>query len=681
MIGAYSQTVASQLNALATLQQAHDPALDSVRVESPLPGGVADVVRFLLTTVPSWVQIAGVVIGIVVAIAIVWFLFKHRVSIIDWFFSREVPARFIIAGATLAIFTAVGWAGAATWNYTQHENDFCTGCHVMNSAYGKMAFGKSKHAELQCHACHQQSIAASISQLYVWVSERPEKIEKHANVPNRVCETCHVTKDTATWQRIASTAGHRVHLESDSSVLKGVKCVKCHGTELHQFEPARQTCGQNGCHTPAQTNIALAKMSGQTVRHCTACHEFTASVPLLATRDSARGTLVPGASQCLGCHDMQKVLADFDARKDPHSGKCGMCHDPHKQKTPAVAAKSCETSGCHSNWRDEPFHVGASHKSVASQCLTCHRPHAAQVDASNCEGCHLSVRARGKFKPPLPFDTTQALRRTGMTTPERIFARRTVRAPREIRLAFAAPGPITPSSSGDAMRNAFDAPGPPAFHFAVGPPPAPKTAPDSFPHSRHEKLACLVCHETGEGHGRLTFERPRGCAICHHQAPAQSRCASCHKPAEYSAPIAATAIVTVPGHAPKPRQVEFRHGIHSDQVCRDCHTTPVTLAPDPAKAACKDCHDNHHAAGRNCSSCHAPVKPLSAHESVQASHQRCDACHTAATIARLTPTRSFCAACHTEKATDHYDNKECTTCHFLTEPSAYRPMLSTRSRE
>ena len=268
-----------------------------------------------------------------------------------------------------------------------------------------------------------------------------------------------------------------------------------------------------------------------------------------------------------------------------------------------------------------------------------------------------------------------------MTKIEKIFATRSVRAPREIRLAFAGPEPTTPSSSRDAMRNAFDAPGPPAFHFAVGPPPAPKTAPDSFPHSRHEKLACLVCHETGEGHGRLTFERPRGCAICHHQAPAQSRCASCHKPAEYSGPIAATAIVTVPGHAPRPRQVEFRHAIHADRVCRDCHTTPVTLAPDPAKAACKDCHENHHAAGRNCSSCHAPVQPMSSHESVQASHQRCDACHTAATIARLTPTRSFCAACHVEKAKDHFDNKECTTCHFLTEPSAYRPMLSTRSRE
>ena len=112
---------------------------------------------------------------------------------------------------------------------------------------------------------------------------------------------------------------------------------------------------------------------------------------------------------------MQKVLADFDEAKDPHGGKCGTCHNPHVQKTAAAAVKSCTTAGCHANWRDEPFHVGASHKQIAPQCLTCHVPHAAKVDASNCEGCHLSVRSRGRLRPPLPFDTTKALRRADAT--------------------------------------------------------------------------------------------------------------------------------------------------------------------------------------------------------------------------------------------------------------------------
>ena len=28
------------------------------------------------------------------------------------------------------------------------------------------------------------------------------------------------------------------------------------------------------------------------------------------------------------------------------------------------------------------------------------------------------------------------------------------------------------------------------------------------------------------------------------------------------------------------------------------------------------------------------------------------------------PTRTFCSTCHVPKATDHYDQRECTTCHF-----------------
>jgi hypothetical protein len=668
------------ISAFALLQLAHDPALDSVRVESPLPGGVADVVRFLLTTVPAWVQKLGVVIAFVVAVAVVWFLFKHRQAIFDWFFARSVPAMLGLAAVTLAIFTTVAWAGAATWNYTQHENDFCSGCHVMNVAYGKMAYGKSKHSKLSCHDCHQQSIYASAHQLYLWIAERPEKIEKHANVPNTVCEKCHVTQDTAGWQRIASTAGHRVHLESDTSSLKDLKCVKCHGTDLHRFEPVKQTCGQNGCHDQNKTSIKLAKMSGQTVRHCTVCHQFTSAVPALATRDSASKTLVPGSSQCFGCHQMKKVLADFDEERDPHGGKCGTCHNPHTQKTPIEAAKSCESSGCHSNTRKEPFHSGAAHRRVASQCLTCHLPHSAKVDASGCEDCHRSVRARGKFKPPLPFDTAATLRRSDNSTPHRISETFAPHSAGQTRLALASFDPPASNSKRDAWLK-FVAPAPEVSYVGVGPPLSSAAAPDSFPHSRHEKIACLVCHQTGTGHGILTFERPRGCAICHHQAPAQSRCATCHQPGEYSAPITATAVVAVPGHAAKPRSVEFRHSAHAERACRDCHTTPVTLAPAPAKAACRDCHENHHAASRNCSTCHAAAQPKSAHTSLEASHQRCDACHTAATIARLTPTRSFCSTCHLEKATNHFDSRECTTCHFLAEPSAYRSMITTRPRE
>ena len=200
---------------------------------------------------------------------------------------------------------------------------------------------------------------------------------------------------------------------------------------------------------------------------------------------------------------------------------------------------------------------------------------------------------------------------------------------------------------------------------------------DSFPHARHAKLACLACHATGAGHGRLTFEPPRGCASCHHRAPAVARCASCHRTAKYAAPKRATVTVTVPGRRPNPRPVDFLHAQHRTRTCVECHTTPVTLALSPAKAQCKACHSEHHAVGRNCSSCHRIAEPKVEHRTLEAAHQRCDACHTATTIAGLTPTRSFCSTCHAAKTRDHYNQQECSVCHFLADPGVYRSSLIT----
>lgn len=137
--------------------------------------------------------------------------------------------------------------------------------------------------------------------------------------------------------------------------------------------------------------------------------------------------------------------------------------------------------------------------------------------------------------------------------------------------------------------------------------------------------------------------------------------------------------VTVPGHPAKPRPVDFLHSRHTMKKCVDCHTTPVTLAPAPAIAQCKDCHSDHHAEGRACSSCHAPADPKAAHTSLEVAHERCDACHTPTTIAELTPTRTFCSTCHASKAANHYPQKECSACHFLADPGAYRGKLTKTS--
>lgn len=661
----------------AALQQIAT-AIDTAVVESPLPGGVAELVRFLMNTVPTWVQVGGVILGAIVAVIALVSLVRNRGPLAAWFASRDRGFRIALGAVAFLILAGAAGAGAATWNYTQHSNEFCVSCHVMNPAFHKFSNAENKHAELSCHDCHQQSMYASARQVYLWVAERPEEIGEHAKIRNEICATCHITGDTARWQRVASTAGHRVHLESDSTALANLQCVTCHGVEVHRFRPVAETCGQSGCHSPDSTRLTLGKMAGQTVRHCTSCHGFTIDVPALATRDSAVGTLVPGRAQCLGCHEMRAVLADFDERRDPHGGKCGSCHNPHTQETPAAAASSCATSGCHANWRDEPFHVGASHRAVGSQCLTCHVPHAATVDASDCQACHEAVRARGVRRPPLRFDTSAALRRGDTLSAPPPSAH----APEGLSSWHSPPhrgDPFPRDAGDDEAPIAADEWTPEPHASGVLDLQAPAAAADTFPHARHEKLACLVCHQTGSGHGRLTFEAPRGCAICHHQDPVRAQCETCHRSEDYGTPKPKTITITVPGSDSRLRPVDFLHATHSARVCTECHTTPVTLALAPVKSECRDCHAEHHAVERQCSACHQIADPKLAHTSPQIAHQRCDACHTRTTIERLTPNRNFCGTCHAANRSNHYEPRECTVCHFLAEPSAYRAHLITRA--
>lgn len=202
-------------------------------------------------------------------------------------------------------------------------------------------------------------------------------------------------------------------------------------------------------------------------------------------------------------------------------------------------------------------------------------------------------------------------------------------------------------------------------------------AADSFPHARHSTLACLTCHVTGSGQGRLTFEAPRGCAICHHQSPTPTTCGNCHRPEQYAAPVAATVTVTVPGHAPNPRRVDFVHAQHTGRPCLECHNTPVTLAPPPATAQCQTCHVEHHSPGPTCATCHTVTDAKRDHPTPEIAHQRCDACHTPRTVALLTPDRTFCSTCHAPQATQHYEPRECTVCHFLADPAVHRATLLT----
>ena len=630
-------------------------------VPPPIPGGITTVLRTVFNA-PLWMWLVATLVIVASVVLILQRLWTGRRAILDWLVTRDQGIKLVLAGGLALILFVVGWGGVTSWNYMQHENAFCVGCHIMEGPWNKFALGAGKHSELQCHNCHQQSLYASTRQLVLWVANRPEKIPPHSPVPNGRCEACHAKGESGNkaeaekWTRIKETAGHRTHLESDSSALAKVQCVTCHGVAVHAFIPAKETCGKSGCHEKLE--IRLGKMAQQTTLHCNQCHQFTAEVPRLATRDSAAGTLRPGNKQCLACHEMQKVLASFDPARDPHNGVCGTCHNPHTQETPQAAGKTCTDAKCHSNWQSTPFHVGTAHRRVGTQCLACHEAHAARLDASDCVACHTKVTSRfGKLRlrPPLPFDTSRALR-PGETDDSRLET------------------PVGGRPGGPAAEE--DAPLPPDPR-----PPDPRrpdlspAPPDSFPHLRHRRLACITCHASGVQHGRLTFEPPRGCQICHHQRPQQADCTRCHTSEERRQPVELTIAIAIRDSTARSRPVNFAHQTHGALRCTQCHTEPVTLAPAPTARGCRDCHADHHTAGRTCANCHSGEQLRSAHaKNPAASHRACDACHTATTVALLTPDRSFCLTCHLRRR-DHYIQGQCTTCHFLKPPAEYRSHL------
>lgn len=136
--------------------------------------------------------------------------------------------------------------------------------------------------------------------------------------------------------------------------------------------------------------------------------------------------------------------------------------------------------------------------------------------------------------------------------------------------------------------------------------------------------------------------------------------------------------VTVPRQPPRRRTVRFEHSEHTRIQCIQCHSVPVSLEPEPRARACVACHDDHHAANRSCAACHQTSTIREAHARPVEAHSGCDQCHGAATVADLTPTRSFCLTCHSA-GDDHYRAKQCTDCHFLESPESYRRHLRQRA--
>src|SRR6185437_15263218 len=177
--------------------------------------------RFLFSTVPQWVQIGGIVIGGPVALILGWQAWKHRRAIWAWWLARTLRFKLAMLGAATTIALVGGGTGLVSYNYLMHNNDFCQSCHIMDTAWNR--FQVSAHKNLQCHACHRQPLYVSSVELYYWVTQRLMAVPAHDKVPNAVCDECHKRLETdSSRTNVMLTAGHALHLKSDSSALKDV---------------------------------------------------------------------------------------------------------------------------------------------------------------------------------------------------------------------------------------------------------------------------------------------------------------------------------------------------------------------------------------------------------------------------------------------------------------------------
>lgn len=698
------------MTVIGWLQQAatsRDTAsVDSVVVESPLPGGFAGFFRFLFSTVPQWVQIAGAFVGAIVALVVLVVAWRRRREIVHWFSARSRGWKLGFAAITLLVLGGVGFAGAKSWNFMMHDNDFCTGCHVMEQPFRQ--FTASEHSQLNCHDCHQQGMAANVRQLYQWVAERPEEIGAHAPVPNRICAGCHIQNDPdSTWQRISATAGHAVHLNPRSPAMRAMECVTCHGEEVHRFKPASETCAQSGCHSDLR--VELGAMAAQTSLHCSTCHNFTAPAVEANPTDSARVALGPTSDQCLECHQMRERLAEFRPVDEPHGAVCGTCHNPHTQTTPAGAFQTCATSNCHARADTlTPFHRGLRQHRLET-CGACHSAHTWATGGTNCRDCHTgitdpAVRVRppetqrshapvpgtsvpGASVPGAPAPGASVPRTRGTHAPIRSVSglvpaswsgsrqAATARAPHAVgrgrwrrsprRDALTAARGADGATPVDRVSRRSGVTAPPTQQVPLPARESPRQQRDTsrFEHQRHESVSCTTCHTTTDQHGGLK-RAARQCSACHHGNTAVGRaCERCHQPDELSTTYRiATPVALTVWPTPRTRPLDFAHTRHQTLACAECHTATITRA---VEKTCQSCHVQHHDAARTCASCHPPARAVhtrAVHET-GCGGSGCHTSATTATTAAVTPVRAVCVACHDEHAA-HKPGGECATCHL-----------------
>lgn len=595
-----------------------------------------------------------------------------------------VPAIVLVAGA----LGLAGYYMYETYDYVQHDNDFCLSCHVMEEPYER--FARSEHRDLGCKACHQPTLMARSRMAMEQILEQPDTLTAHAEVPNQRCADCHIEGNPERWRIVSATAGHQVHFESDDPALEGLKCVECHSSSVHEFTPTNQTCGQADCHQ--DVDVKLGDMADLTI-HCVACHDFATPVeegpPDEPVREAAAEALRPQQQQCLSCHAMRQMLPDFP-EDGPHDAKCASCHNPHEQVRPAEAVQTCTNSGCHSQVDTIPNFHHQRPTIRLSECLQCHRAHGFSVQEENCLSCHQDIFQRDR--PPArttagPRNDPAPSARSGPSPADR--APEWHGAPRDRDRPGAGGGPSAPGRDapfpGGPAPEAAEATSP----GAEGPSSRadrwrePGTRQDTvrFYHADHRDVECQSCHRLGQP-AALAAEAG-WCRECHHSAertePVEAACLGCHDPGEFGAGdfrLARSLQFSV-RDAEIERDLPFRHSTHEELECTKCHQGRPDLSAEGV--SCAECHQDHHRIDARCAECHVPASeadhPLEVHVTCSGS-----GCHASIPFESVPRTRAACLGCHQDLA-DHRPERDCVACHVLPDPARISGAVDTDATE
>jgi nitrate/TMAO reductase-like tetraheme cytochrome c subunit len=489
----------------------------------------------------------------------------------------------------MVILLGVGGSGYyafRTYDYVQHDNDFCLSCHLMAEPYE--LFAESAHQGLGCKACHQPTLVGRSQMALTQILENPEEISVHADVPNEICADCHIEGDPEKWRSIENSVGHRVHFESEDPVLAGLQCVECHSTSLHEFAPIDRTCAQSGCH---EDNIIRLGAMGDLTIHCAACHTFVAPVEEAELNPAANvlanevdAAILPDFEECFSCHVMRTLVQMPEP--DPHSGVCAACHNPHEQEEPSDAVESCATAGCHEGVDSlSAFHRGIE-ETVLSSCLNCHAAHDFGLDGSDCASCHAGADAPGVGSAFADFDHGQHpdVECASCHVSETAHAALTAESAEDCSSCHHT-APLSQTCARchtpeEGPRETFTVVRPMVLDVGTN---DPRRA-MAFPHASHNEVDCASCHTEGTA---LSVTPDLDCQSCHedHHGP-EVDCASCHEVVPTEAHPPEEAHVTCSGAGCHER-VPFESVPRTRAFCLGCHQDLGDHEPD---RACAECH-------------------------------------------------------------------------------------------